>query len=431
MGNKSNKEDKNKKNQNEDSNKIKIKEKINENIVNYDSISCILEKRCITSFTILRHNKLMLTFKGGIIKIYELINSNPNNNEIKINEIIEMELDEYCFNYGIELKNGDLAVCSEDSTIKIIQIIFDNDKNNDIKNNNKEKNLNSDTNTNNNNINNNKYLIKQNIEKGDDPLYIIKEFLKGELVVGSWIYLYIFIKVPSINEYELINKIGIDDRTFSLIELKKGEILSSQCYSKTLTIYNIKTNEISLIKGIESNEHPNILCKYNNQNEIVFVAHDNGINIVSITHKCLMKNIIINEIVTSLCPLMIHLINKKSNPENIPEKFSLLCGVKKRVYGQKVNYYYNIIQYGFNLDDKSKNKGEIIFDKDENKNIKCYEISEKERAQLNEINAIGNSIFLENEILNINKNDQIIISIGSEDRRLKLWKNKNDTVIKK
>ena len=87
-----------------------------------------------------------------------------------------------------------------------------------------------------------------------------------------------------------------------------------------------------------------------------------------------MKNIIINEIVTSLCPLMIHLIGKKSNPENIPEKFSLLCGVKKRVYGQKVNYYYNIIQYGFNLDDKNKNKGEIIFDKDENKNIKCYKI---------------------------------------------------------
>ena len=107
---------------------IRVIEKIN----NYKLIYQIKNERCITSFAILRHNKIMLTFKGGIIKIFGFIENidKKNLNKIELIEIINIEEEEYCFNYGIELQNGDLAICSEDATLKIIKIIL---KKNEIK----------------------------------------------------------------------------------------------------------------------------------------------------------------------------------------------------------------------------------------------------------------------------------------------------------
>ena len=40
-------------------------------------------------------------------------------------------------------------------------------------------------------------------------------------------------------------------------------------------------------------------------------------------------------------------------------KFTLLCGAKSKIFYQKINYYYNFIQIGFNLDNKNQNQGNI------------------------------------------------------------------------
>jgi len=392
---------------------IKVIEKIN----NYKLIYQIKNERCITSFAVLRNNKIMLTFKGGIIKIFGFVENidKKNLNKIELIEIINIEEEEYCFNYGIELQNGDLAVCSEDATLKIIKIIL---KKNEIKE--IENKISNNSIEDNDNVNDNekkKYIIIQKVNLGNDPIYIIKEFSNKELVLGCWNHILIFVKLPIINKYELINKIFINDRTFSLIELSPGEIVSSQCYSKTLTMYNMNNYEINTIKNIESNENPNIICKYNNQNDIIFVAYDKGINIVSIINKCLMQKIITKEIITSLCPFISHIKKKNKN-----EFFCLICGIKKRVYGQNVNYNYNFIQILFNLEEKNKIKINYINKKDEKNNkILDYKLSEKELVHYYDIASIENSLFLNNSILNVNKEDQMLISIGSEDKTLKIW----------
>lgn len=388
---------------NDKNNIINPKIQIIKRIENYSSSLTQKDERCITSFTILRNNKILLTFKGGIIHIYEFLYSDDKKDLI-LNDFLRLEEEEYCFNYGIELKNGDLAICSEDSTIKIIKIFLDEeDKIKFMKN--KINVINKES-----NIKDKKHELIQKIVL-DDPLYIIKEFEKGELVVGSWQFIFIFVKVPSINKYELINTLLIGERTFSLIELNPGEILSSQNEPKKLTIYKINDIKFTEINNIESNENPNIICKYNNQNEIVFVAHNKGINIVSIINKCLIKNIELKEIITSLCPYITPI------KKNGDDKFTLLCGVKSRIFYQKVNFNYNFIQIGFNLDNKSQNEGNI----NNQKIIYSYHISLKKKAHLNEIKQIENIIYSKNNILDKNKEQQIIFSMGSEDKTLKIW----------
>ena len=354
----------------------------------------------------------MLTFKEGKVKIFKLVTNNDN---IELKEIIIMELDEYCFNYGIELKNGNIALCSEDSTLNIIKLSYDDDNKQ-----NEENDINQIQDKQN-------YSIIQKIDLKDEPFYIIKELAKGELIIGGWNHLLIFAILPYSDKYELINKVFIEDRTFSLIELSVGEIISSQCYSKTLTIYNIYECEIKIINNIESNENPNIICKYNDKNDIVFVAHDKGINIVSVTDKCLIKNIVFEDIISSLCPLNINSKTEKTKDDK--EIFTLLVGTKKRVIGRKVNYIYNIIHIGFNFSNKS-NKGEIIYNTKikENSENKEYIISEKKEVHFNEIKQINvinrNIIFSDKDIgkdKTQNKENKIIISMGSEDRRLIFW----------
>ena len=419
MGNKENKEKKNK-------DKIKYTENI-EYVKNikftgiieqYNSKLNHKDKACITSFSILRNNRIMLTFKEGKVKIFKLVTNNDN---IELKEIIIMELDEYCFNYGIELKNGNIALCSEDSTLNIIKLSYDDDNKQ-----NEENDINQIQDKKN-------YSIIQKIDLKDEPFYIIKELAKGELIIGGWNHLLIFAILPYSDKYELINKVFIEDRTFSLIELSVGEIISSQCYSKTLTIYNIYECEIKIINNIESNENPNIICKYNDKNDIVFVAHDKGINIVSVTDKCLIKNIVFEDIISSLCPLNINSKTEKTKDDK--EIFTLLVGTKKRVIGRKVNYIYNIIHIGFNFSNKS-NKGEIIYNtkNKENSENKEYLISEKKEVHFNEIKQINvinrNIIFSDKDIdkdKTQNKENKIIISMGSEDRRLIFWEMNNLT----
>jgi hypothetical protein len=165
--------------------------------------------------SILRNNKILITFKGGILKFYEFEkNNNINNNEnspeekydVKLKELLRLEEDEYCFNYGIELYNGNVAVCSEDGIVKIIKLFLDENLNN-----------------------NEKHRIIQIIyEKNQDPIYTIKELSNHNLVLGCWKNILIYQKS---NEYEYINKLIINDYSFCVLELSPNEIISSHSES--------------------------------------------------------------------------------------------------------------------------------------------------------------------------------------------------------
>ena len=357
------------------------------------------DERCITSFAILRNNRILITFKGGIIKIYELEKNNNspsdinNQNEIQLKEILRLEEDEYCFNYGIEFKNGNLGVCSEDGTVKIIKLFFDEKPNS-----------------------NEKYKIIQRIEeKNQDPIYTMKELTNENFVLGCWKNILVYQKA---DEYELINKIFIGDYTFSIIELSPNEIISSHSETKTLTIHNFNNYDTYTINNIESNENNNIICKYDNKNDIVFVAYNNGISIVSIINKCLLKKIELNEIISGLCPMEMTLSTGDGKTKKI---FGLICGAKRRIYGEKVNFAYSLLQMGFNIN--KVDKGEINAKND--KNIIHDIISRKDRIHYYDVNNIINTIFCKNNDtlkINENKNEQWIFSSGNEDKKLRIWK---------
>jgi hypothetical protein len=250
-------------------------------------------------------------------------------------------------------------------------------------------------------------------DKENDPMYIVKELSNRNIVLGMWKNILVYQKA---DEYELINKLIIGTYNFSIIELSPNVIISSQSQKKTLTIHDLNDYNIYQIKNIESNENNNIICKYNNKNEIVFVAYDKGMQIVSVIKKCLIKKIELGEIISGLCPMITHLDMGNGKIETV---FGLICGAKRKIYGENVNYAYSLLQMGFNLNDKGK--GEIDIEKE----IEYKEISRKDRVHYYDVNNLKNSIFLKNnDTLTIkdDKNEQWIFSAGNEDKLLKIWK---------
>ena len=142
--------------------------------------------------------------------------------------------------------------------------------------------------------------------------------------------------------------------------------------------------ESIIINNIESNENPKIICKYKNQNEIIFVANDKGINVVQVIQKRLIQKFNTKKIISSICPFISHLKNKI-------EIFTLICGTKKRVFSRNVYFSYNLLQIFF--ESKENNKNENILDgniNNQKKKITGYRISEKESIHFYDIKQIEN-----------------------------------------
>ena len=245
---------------------------------------------CITSFTILKNLNLLTTFKGGHAKIYKY--EDNNNKQIKYNEIISIDENEYCFNYGIELFNENIALCSQDSTIKIIKLNY------------KDKN----------------YKTIQKIENSDkEPIFIIKQLNNNDLICSTWNSIILYQYLGN-SKYEFITKYIIKDRTFSILEIKPNIIVSTQCYSNTIKFIDVtRFEEISEITDIESNEYPNILCKMKIKNkEIICVGNNNGFSVVDLESEKIIGNANLSDQTTSLISFRDNsvLIGSKSSNKN-------------------------------------------------------------------------------------------------------------------
>ena len=101
--------------------------------------------------------------------------------------------------------------------------------------------------------------------------------------------------------------------------------------------------------------------------------------------------------------------------------FGLLCGAKRQIYGEKVNYAYSLLQLGFNI-----NNTDIgTIDPRNNELIEWKEISRKDRIHYYDITNLQNSLWEKNkDSLKIleNKDEQWIFSSGNEDKLIKIWK---------
>ena len=347
------------------------------------------DERCITSFTLLKNNRIVITLKGGIIKFYEF---EKQNDEIKLKELLRLEEEEiYCHNYAIELQDGNIAVCSEDGTLEIFQLFLDN------KSDKTEEKIKK---------------IQMIYEMNKDPIYIVKELQNKNLVLGCWKNILVFEKGK---EYIFINKIKFDEYTFSILEISPNEIVATHSESKTLTVHNFKNYKFYAINNVESNENNNIICTYKNKRDIIFVAFDQGINIVSIVKKILIKKIILNEIISSLCPIE---MNVNYGDEN--NIWGLMLGAKRKIFGEKVNFAYSMLQIGFNLNEKEQG-----FINDDNKEIDYKIISRKDRIHYYDITNMYNSLWNKNkDTMNFldDKNEQWIFTSGNEDKLFKIWK---------
>ena len=106
---------------------------------------------------------------------------------------------------------------------------------------------------------------------------------------------------------------------------------------------------------------------------------------------------------------------------NTTKIFGVMLGAKRKVYHEKVNYAYSMLQIGFNLNENEQ--GEI--DIENNKDIKYEFISRKDRIHYYDITNLQNVLWNKNkESLDImdNKNEQWIFSSGNEDKLIKIWK---------
>ena len=408
MGNKNNKNKKNEKSKNQgelqknlrniDNNIegknsiIKPKIKILEKIENCEKKLENKDIRCITSFALLRNNRIVFTFKGGFIKFYEFI-KNPQN-QIELKELLTLEEEEYCFNYAIELYDYNIAACSEDGTLKIIKLFFD------------EKPKNPDK---------KHEIIQVILEVNKDPIYIIKEIQNHNLILGCWKNILVYQKAI---QYELIHKIKIQDYNFCIFEITPNVIIASHSETKTLTGHDFNTYEFYTIKNIESNENNNIIKTYNNNKNIILVGCNNGISIVSILKKALIKKIVLNEIISSICPIQMEVnFGDKNGNKKI---FGILLGAKRKIYGEKVNYAYSMLQLGFNVE-----KEGIIDDEEDGKGIEYKTISRKDRIHYYDVTNLQNSFFDKNkESLTMieNKEQQWIFTSGNEDKLFEIWK---------
>ena len=291
------------------------------------------------------------------------------------------------------MQDDNIAACSEDGTVKIIKLFLDSKIGSS-----KEK----------------CKIIQVMHEMNTDPIYIIKELQNQHLVLGCWKNILVYQKA---SKYELINKIKCGEYTFSILEISPNEIVATHSDSKTLTGHNFNNYEFYSIENIESNENNNIISKYNNTRDIIFVGFDKGINIVSIVNKILIKKIILNEIISSVCPIEMNVDLGYTNKK----VWGVMLGAKRKVYGEKVNFAYSMLQIGFNLNEKD----EGVIHANDNKDIKYEIISRKDRIHYYDITNLQNSIWDKNkDSLNFieNKDEQWIFTSGNEDKLIKIWK---------
>ena len=130
---------------------------------------------------------------------------------------------------------------------------------------------------------------------------------------------------------------------------------------------------------------------------------DGGLNIIDVKNNKLLKYIKTEYSINSLC-----IINNYKKADSI---FEILCGTQKRIYGEKVNFKFGIVQYEFDLKDIN--------------DIKFNTKSKLERVHYYQITKIMNSLYSKNcnnLIFNKDNKNQIIFTIGSEDKLMKIFK---------
>lgn len=384
---------------NNDDNKIIYNSKIDNN----EELLSSKEERCIQDFVMLDEDKIAMCHKGGIFNIHKII---KKDNKFTFENIIHKEDEEYGFNKIIKLKDNKILLVSVDGTIKVYKIDY----------------------------NLKKVDLLQKIEPNNsDTINTVIELKNGDIAIGCWKEVIIYSKNNDIYkekrryyfntyclsileiEHNIISITNCDTKKLFIIDLNKCNDKNIAVYDDSTKNYlndkNLNNKGITKIDNIKSGEYSNNQV-YLKDKKLLFVANSKdicsentcvgGINIIDINNKKLLKYIDLDYGLNSLS------IINNYNKEN--STFEILGGCKIKIYGEKVNFNFDIVQFEFDL----KNIDDIKY------NV----ISQLERVHFYEITKIQNSLYSNNNNLIFNKNNknQIIFSIGSEgDKTIKIF----------
>ena len=397
----------NNKNHNIDNNNDDNEIIYNSKIDNNEELLSSKEERCIQDFNLLDDDKIAICYKAGIFNIHKII---EKDNKFTFENIIHKEDDEYCFNKIIKLKDNKILLVSEDGTIKIYKIDY----------------------------NLKKVDLLQKIEhNNNDPIYTVIELKNGDIAIGCWKEIIIYNLNNDI--YEEKKRYYFDTYCFSILEIEPNIISVTnydkntlfiinlnKCNDKNIAVYdnltknylnnkNLNDKGIVKIDNIKSGEYSNNQIYLKDKN-LLFIsdAHkdgDGGLNIIDVKNNKLLKHIKTEYSINSLS-----IINNYKKDDSI---FEILCGTQKRIYGEKVNFKFDIVQFKLDLKNIDDIKYNVISQLDK---VHYYKIIKIQNSLYSENN--NNLIFNKNNKDNKdNKNNknQIIFSIGSEDKSLKIF----------
>ena len=200
-------------------------------------------KEFIHSMSILKsHNsqKFAVGLENGIAKIFSFDEKSG-----EISSYCDVKEHEKSITTVVGLNNGNLLTCSQDKTLKIINIpqksittLFKN------------------------------YSVLQVLQCKSDAFYVLAaiEMTDGTLIAGDWKNIIIWrpFKKEGSNEgfeYRELNQIVINDRTTALLQVDDGVFISAHYGISLLNFYDTRRQRTNSLRNIKcSDDSPNCLC---------------------------------------------------------------------------------------------------------------------------------------------------------------------------
>ena len=323
--------------------------------------------------------KIAVGLENGIVKIYSFDEKSG-----EISSYCEIKEHEKAITTVLGLNNGNLLTCSQDKTIKIINIpqkslvnLFKN------------------------------YSVLQVLQCKPDAFYFITaiEMTDGNIVGGDWKNIIIWkpFKKEGSNEgfeYREINQIVINNRTTALLQVDDGVFISAHYNINLVNFYDTKRQRTRTLRDIKcSDESPNCLSiistKRNgyeddrdNSDKVIVIGGIQCMFFVSVKYQSLIYKLFLPD-VSYLRTIINTGIKFYSN--------SVVCSGLFKQYSNDL-VLFNIINQGgynkFNL-------------------IENFRISEADRGSINSI------VFLKKA--NVNDASGIVMITGGNEKKLKVY----------
>ena len=339
-------------------------------------------KEFIHSITLLKaanSQRLAVGLENGIVKIFSFDEKSG-----EISSQSEIKEHEKSVTTVLGLNNGNLLTCSQDKSLKIINI--------------PQKSL----------VNLFKsHSVLQVLQCKPDAFYFITalEMTDGNIIAGDWknIMVYKPFKKEGNNEgyeYKEINQIVINSRTTALLQVDDGVFISAHYNINLINFYDTKRQRTRTLNNIKcSDESPNCLCiigtntnpneEYSdNTDKVIVVGGIQCMFFISVKYQSLITKLFLPDV--SYIRTIINTGNKfYSN--------SIVCSGLFRQYSNDLVLFNITNQGGYNKFNLLEN----------------FRLSEVDRGSINSIVLLKKA--------NVNDSSGIIMVTGGTEKKLKVY----------